>query len=157
VSAYLIIPILITGSFKVVFLYYIAHFMGLSFFITTIFLIAHVTNVQKLPMSKEDAPKDWAIRQLETTADFAVNNKFLGFAIGGLNFQVEHHIFPNICSIHYPAIQEIVKRMSKEWNINYHEAPTIWSAVKGHYFHLKRLGITDTGSTPACRTAKSGD
>ena len=150
VSAYIIIPILITGSFKVVFLYYLAHFMGLSFFITTIFLMAHVTNVQKLPMSKKDTPKDWAIRQLETTADFAVNNKFLGWAIGGLNFQVEHHIFPNICSIHYPAIQKIVKRMSKEWNINYHEAPTIWSAVKGHYFHLKRLGTTDTGSTPAC-------
>jgi linoleoyl-CoA desaturase len=60
--------------------------------------------------------------------------------VGGLNFQVEHHLFPRICSIHYPAISPIVEEVAKEHDIPYHHHPTLWQAVRSHYRMLKQLG-----------------
>ncbi len=83
---------------------------------------------------------EWAVYQLNTTVDFAPNSKFLTWLLGGLNFQVEHHLFPKISHIHYPEIRKIVAQTCKDFNIEYRVFPTMWDAFKSHITYLKQAG-----------------
>ena len=83
---------------------------------------------------------EWAIHQLLTTADFCKENKAISWFIGNLNYQVEHHLFPHICHVHYPYISEIVKKTAEQYNIPYHEYSDLSSAVVSHFRVLKKLG-----------------
>jgi linoleoyl-CoA desaturase len=77
---------------------------------------------------------------LQTTANFAKRRKFISWFIGGLNYQIEHHLFPNISHVHYPKISEIVKHTAKEFQIPYHEYRTVRAALISHLRRLKELG-----------------
>jgi linoleoyl-CoA desaturase len=83
---------------------------------------------------------EWAIHQVKTTANFAPRNKFISWYVGGLNYQVEHHLFPRISHIHYPAINRIVKQTCAQFNIGYNEFPTMQAAIASHYRMIKELG-----------------
>ena len=83
---------------------------------------------------------DWAVHQLYTTADFAPKSRLFSWYVGGLNFQVEHHLFPNICHVHYKKIAKIVEETAKEFNFPYHTQPTFVSALWSHSKMLWRLG-----------------
>jgi linoleoyl-CoA desaturase len=83
---------------------------------------------------------EWAIHQIHTTANFATNNKIISWLVGGLNFQIEHQLFPRIAHGHYPAISKIIKRTCAEYGINYIEYPRMTSAIYSHIMYLKRLG-----------------
>ena len=85
----------------------------------------------------EDA---WMVHEMKTSANFGRRNKLLCWYVGGLNFQIEHHLFPKICSIHYPAISSIVERVARVHGIPYHHHPTLRSAIASHYRMLKWLG-----------------
>jgi linoleoyl-CoA desaturase len=85
----------------------------------------------------EDA---WLVHEVKTTANFARSNPVLCWYVGGLNFQIEHHLFPRICSIHYPAISPIVEEVAKKYDIPYHHHPTLGQAVRSHLRMLKQLG-----------------
>lgn len=78
--------------------------------------------------------------QLRTTADFACDNRFLAFYLGGLNFQVEHHLFPKVCSIHYPALRPIVREIAARHGLPNHEFPTLAAALAAHVSLLRRMG-----------------
>jgi linoleoyl-CoA desaturase len=107
----------------------------------TIFQLAHVVEKATFPLPENGIIKnDWAAHQLATTVNFARNNKILSWYIGGLNFQTEHHLFPQICHVHYPAISEIVKQTASEYNLPYNDYPTFFSAVRSHYRLLKKFG-----------------
>ena len=80
------------------------------------------------------------VHQFSTTANFATGNRLLTAYVGGLNYQVEHHLFPHVCSVHYPAITGIVREVTKKYGVPYYVQPTLWSAVRSHYRTLKRLG-----------------
>ena len=114
--------------------------------ISVVFQLAHVVE-GAIFMSGKDGAKslkvdtEWAIHQLNTTANFATKNKFVSWFVGGLNFQVEHHLFPKISHIHYPEISKLVKETCKQFNVNYMEFPTVFSAVKSHVLHLKHVGV----------------
>ena len=82
----------------------------------------------------------WAIHQLHTTVNFARKNKWLSWYVGGLNFQVEHHLFPRICHVHYPQIAEIVKATAEEFNVPYLENETFGQAIQSHINTLQRFG-----------------
>ena len=69
-----------------------------------------------------------------------MNNKLLTWFCGGLNYQVEHHLFPSICHIHYPRISKIVEKTADEFNLPYHNQENFLSAVADHYTTLKILG-----------------
>ncbi len=86
---------------------------------------------------------NWAIHQMHTTANFANNSTFFSWFIGGLNYQIEHHLFPNICHVHYRKISKIVKKTAQEFNVPYHEHRTFIGAVRSHFSLLNALG---TGS-----------
>jgi len=139
VLLFLVAPYYILGSWQPVLLGYVAFMLAFGGTMTTIFILAHITDVQAFLPKGRTAHTDWARHQLETTSDFSVNNKVLGWLIGGLNFQVEHHIFPNISHLHYGIIQPVVKRYCQEHGITYHEFPNVRSALFAHFHQLRRF------------------
>ena len=109
---------------------------------TLTFQLAHVVeDLEHHQSSGDEMMTDgWMLHQLKTTANFACDNAALTWALGGLNFQVEHHLFPRICSVHYPALRPIVKRVAAAHGVEYHEQPSIRAAIGAHHRLLVRLG-----------------
>lgn len=120
----------------------VMHLIG-GFMLTVIFQLAHTVEETKHPLPQDGSnviENDWAIHQLNTTMNFSRNNKLVTWYLGGLNYQVEHHLFPQICHIHYPAISEIVKDTAQAYGVPYLEKETFWQAFKSHFGMLRRLG-----------------
>ncbi len=90
--------------------------------------------------SKGSVENNWAVHQLRTTANFANKSRLFSWFIGGLNYQIEHHLFPNICHVHYRHISKIVKETAKEYNVPYHQHETFIGALKSHFTLLNELG-----------------
>ena len=114
-----------------------------GFVISVVFQLAHIVENAEFHQSDEKVFKienEWAIHQILTTADFATKSKIVSWFTGGLNFQVEHHLFPRISHIHYPNIRNLVKDTCKQFNIAYIEFPTLLSAIRSHVVHLKQVG-----------------
>jgi linoleoyl-CoA desaturase len=107
-----------------------------------VFQLAHSVEEAEFPLPNESniIENEWAIHQMETTVNFARKNKLLSWYVGGLNFQVEHHLFPNICHVHYPQIAAIVEETAKEFNVPYLCAPTVKQALGSHLRMLKKFG-----------------
>jgi len=110
-----------------------------------IFQPAHVLEETTFYVTDENGSveNNWAIHQMHTTSNFANKNYLLSWFVGGLNFQIEHHLFPNICHVHYRALSKIVKATAKEYDVPYHEHETFIGALKSHFTLLHKLG---TGS-----------
>ncbi|HTO16826.1 MAG TPA: acyl-CoA desaturase [Edaphocola sp.] len=111
--------------------------------ISIIFQLAHVVENTDFPMPDPETLKieeNWFVHQLQTTANFSTKSKIMSWMCGGLNFQVEHHLFPRISHIHYPAINKIVIRVCEQYNIPYHEYPTLAKALGSHLHLLKVIG-----------------
>ncbi|MBL7111134.1 MAG: fatty acid desaturase [Bacteroidales bacterium] len=83
---------------------------------------------------------NWAVHQLLTTSDFSPKNRVLSWFIGGLNYQIEHHLFPNISHVHYRRISPLVKAMADKYGLPYHVQPGFVRAVFEHGRMLKKLG-----------------
>jgi len=113
-----------------------------GFISSVVFQPAHVIDGADFPIpdDKGNMENTWAIHQLATTVNFAPKNRILSWYIGGLNFQIEHHLFPNICHIHYPKLAHIVQSTAQEFGLPYHVKPTFRSALADHVRLLKRLG-----------------
>lgn len=107
-----------------------------------IFMLAHVVEETDFPIPNNTGTIEntWAVHQLYTTADFGRNNNFLTFFCGGLNFQVEHHLYPRICHVHYKKISEIVKETALTYHLRYNESITFGNAIGSHIRFLKTLG-----------------
>ncbi len=120
----------------------IVHFVA-GFILTVVFQLAHI--VEDLEHDTNEAktrmPHSWAVHQILTTANFSRKNIFLNWYLGGLNFQIEHHLFPNICHIHYVKISAIVKKTVQDFNMTYHEFPNMPLAIASHYRMLKRFSL----------------
>lgn len=131
--------------FWVVPLGYLCGQMSAGFFVSLIFQLAHVVdNVSYVePDETGIIHSHWAAHELKTSANFATDNSFLTQLLGGLNHQVEHHLFPAICHIHYPKIRKFVQETAKEFHLPYHENPTFYDALKSHHQRLKRLGLAN--------------
>jgi linoleoyl-CoA desaturase len=122
----------------------VMHFVcGLS--LSLIFGAAHIMPdaMYPLPDENQEMENNWAIHQLLTTTDFSPRNKAFTWFIGGLNFQVEHHLFPNISHVHYPAIAVMVKEAAHKHGLPYHVQSNFYDAVKNHVNMLRQLGRND--------------
>ncbi|MGV3636460.1 MAG: fatty acid desaturase, partial [Flavobacteriales bacterium] len=108
----------------------------------TVFQLAHVVEgaAQPLPDPNGVIPTEWAVHELLTTADFAPGHRFITWYTGGLNYQIEHHLFPYISHIHYPAIAPIVQRVAAEHGLPYNVKPTTREAIRSHIRRLHDLG-----------------
>lgn len=114
-----------------------------GFVLSIVFQLAHTVEHTHFPVPHETTGKledEWAIHQLKTTANFATKNKLVSWLVGGLNFQIEHHLFPKISHIHYPAISKIIKKACQEYGIRYIEYRKVRYAVVSHVAYLRQMG-----------------
>ncbi|MCD6069003.1 MAG: acyl-CoA desaturase [Bacteroidetes bacterium] len=119
--------------------FFVMHWTA-SIILSFVFQMAHVVEEAEQPVLQDHMQHDWSVHQMNTTADFAQGHKLLGWYVGGLNFQVEHHLFPTICHVHYKAIAPIVEKTAKEFGIRYNVQPSFSSALLSHIYRLKELG-----------------
>lgn len=117
------------------------HFIA-GVLLTVIFQLAHAVEDASHPLPNEngDIENSWAIHQMNTTVNFARKSKAISWYLGGLNFQVEHHLFPTLCHVHYPKISEIVKSTAEEYGVPYLENTTFADALYSHIRTLQRFG-----------------
>ncbi len=118
------------------------HAIG-GFVLSTVFQLAHVVEGAHFPMPNEkgEIENEWAIHQLLTTADFGHDNKILTWYAGGLTHQIEHHLFPDICHVHYPKLAPIVEQTAQEFGIPYIKNKGYFSALASHVKMLKKFGL----------------
>ena len=124
--------------------YFLMHFIcGLV--LALIFQPAHVIEETEfyIPDENNSVENNWAIHQMKTTCNFANGSTYFSWFVGGLNYQIEHHLFPSICHIHYKDISKIVKSTAEEFDVPYHQHKTFYDALKSHFKMLHKLG---TGS-----------
>ena len=141
----LVLPMFFHPVLHVILAFLFVQFI-LGFSIAIIFQLAHIVEDNAFPVPVKNTghvESEWAIHQVETTADFAPTNKLAAWCLGGLNFQIEHHLFPRICHIHYPAISKIVANTCQEYGISYISYPSIRKAILAHYRFLKNLGYKE--------------
>jgi len=118
-------------------------YMVYGVLICNIFMLAHVLEPAQFiePSLPENTVDDeWAIFQVKTTVDFAPKNHFLNWYLGGLNYQVIHHLFPHICHIHYPKIAPILAQVCEEYGVIYNVYPSFREAIAANYRWLKIMG-----------------
>lgn len=119
----------------------IMHAVG-GLILALVFQSAHVLESTEFATPEGTTVENsWAIHQMKTTSNFALGNVPLTWLLGGLNHQVEHHLFPNICHVHYPAISKIVKETAKEFDVPYLQHRTFIGAIGNHFKFLHRLGL----------------
>ena len=120
------------------------HFIG-GVILTVIFQLAHSVEETSFPVPNAAGvvENDWAIHQMNTTVNFSRKNKWLSWYVGGLNFQVEHHLFPKISHVHYPKIAAIVEKTAQEFNVPYLVHPSFGHALRSHFTTLKRFGMPE--------------
>jgi len=114
--------------------------------LSCIFQLAHIMPSSDFPVQNEqngDLENNWAVHQLATTCNFAPSNSLLSWYAGGLNFQIEHHLFPQICHIHYKNIAQIVQQTANDYGLPYYSEKSFWGAVGSHIKMLKQLGTVD--------------
>jgi linoleoyl-CoA desaturase len=144
IGVYIILPVIMVGWVHALVGLLIAMFVcGLA--ISIVFQLAHVVEGTKFTVAEQDQAnrieQEWAVHQLTTTANFGTHNKVISWLLGGLNFQIEHHLFPRISHVHYPIISQLVRETCEEYNIKYMEYSSMLKAIHSHLFHIRRLGV----------------
>ena len=111
--------------------------------LSMVFQLAHTVEHAAFPVPCAVTSKledEWAIHQVRTTANFATDNKLVSWLVGGLNFQIEHHLFPKISHVHYPAISKIVQQVCAEFDITYNNYKHTRTAMLSHVMYLRQMG-----------------
>ncbi|GAA4369791.1 acyl-CoA desaturase [Hymenobacter saemangeumensis] len=117
--------------------------MVTGFVLSIVFQLAHTVEDAAFPVPHATTGKledEWAIHQVRTTANFATNSKLVSWFVGGLNFQIEHHLFPKISHVHYPEISKIVQQVCDEFNIKYNNYRHTRTAIASHVAFLRQMG-----------------
>ena len=142
-AVFIVIPIMTWGWAGWLIGYFVMN-MSLGLTLSLVFQLAHVvenTEFEHIPLDEtKHLETAWAIHQMKTTANFAMGNKAISWFVGGLNYQIEHHLFPKISHVHYPEISKIVIEKCKEFNVPYNQYPTMMEALASHFRVMKQLG-----------------
>jgi linoleoyl-CoA desaturase len=139
----LILPVFVINSpWWLTASFFLLMHLAAGFFLACVFLPAHIMPENEYPLPEEsgDMKSNWLVHQIETSCNFATGSRSFSWFVGGLNYQIEHHLFPNICHIHYPAISKILKETVNEFNIPYRHYKTFFGAIKAHGVMIKKLG-----------------
>jgi len=143
-SIWIIIPmIFINAPWWAILIGFVAMHYTAGLILSLVFQLAHVIEDAEMPKPDNSGTmkNTWAIHQLLTTVNFSTKNRFINWFTGGLNHQIEHHIFPHISHIHYTKIGAIVKKTAQEFNLPYNEYKTTRSALFSHFRFLKQMGM----------------
>jgi linoleoyl-CoA desaturase len=139
----------------VVLLFYAMTSLVLGSTLAVVFMLAHCVGEADFPglVPGTDRLADaWAVHQVRTTVDFARGNRLLTWYVGGLNFQIEHHLFPRICHVHYPRLADIVQTTCAEYGVRYSAHETFLGALSSHWRWLRRMGLAPRAESRAQRT-----
>jgi linoleoyl-CoA desaturase len=142
-TIFLVLPILLVPfAWYWVLLGFLSMHFVCGLILSTIFQTAHVVTDSEFPLPDENGSinSNWAVHQLKTTSDFSPKSIIFSWLIGGLNYQIEHHLFPNISHVHYRRISRIVKETAENYNLPYHVHSNFLQAVGMHVKMLKLLG-----------------
>ena len=142
-AIFIFLPVYVGGwSFGLVVLGVLsAHFLA-GVTLSIIFQLAHVIPEVSHPVNQNNkTDHSWAVLQLATTANFSTKSRIVTWFTGGLNFQIEHHLFPNVSHVHYPKISKLVKQTAEEMELSYIEYKTFWQATVAHFKYLKQLAF----------------
>lgn len=143
-----VIPLLVTPLlwWQILIGIFVMHYIA-GFILAIIFQPAHVIDGTEFPLPDKNnsLENNWAIHQLLTTTNFGNESRWFSWYVGGLNFQIEHHLFPNVCHVHYRKIAGIVRDTAKEFNLPYKSSRTFAGALYGHAKLLKALGKKPVG------------
>lgn len=138
-----IIPVTLTSLawWQVLIGFFMMHYIA-GFILAIIFQPAHVIEGTAFPLPDENRAlqNNWAVHQLLTTTNFGNSSRWFSWYVGGLNFQIEHHLFPGICHVHYRKIASIVKETAYEFDLPYKSVKTFLGALVMHGRLLKELG-----------------
>ncbi|MCB0291304.1 MAG: acyl-CoA desaturase [Calditrichaeota bacterium] len=110
---------------------------------SVVFQLAHTVEGNTFPQPDPESrtiEQEWAIHEIETTANFAPKSRLAAWYMGGLNFQIEHHLFAKVCHIHYPEISKLVEKTCREFSVSYLSFPSVHAALAAHFRFLRRLG-----------------
>jgi linoleoyl-CoA desaturase len=139
------IPFMLHSVGWVILMYLVASFVqGVT--LSIVFQLAHCVEEAAFPLPIDGTYRmqgPWAEHQIETAVNFACDNRLLSWFVGGLNFQIEHHLFPEICHIHYPALSRIVEDLCTESGLTYAAHATFLGAARSHFRWLRRMGQHD--------------
>jgi len=138
-----VIPVLFTSLawWQILIGIFIMHYLA-GFILAIIFQPAHVIEGTSYPSLDENRglENNWAVHQLLTTTNFGNGSRWFSWYVGGLNFQIEHHLFPRVCHTNYPAISKIVEQTCREFNVNYREHVSFRVGIASHFRWLRRMG-----------------
>ena len=135
------IPLLVYPWWGVL-LAYLGFAMVTSLIMATTFQLAHCVEEASFPSADQlrAVRQAWAVHEIETTVDFCPHNPVLTWMLGGLNFQIEHHLFPRVPHTHYPQIAQIVRRNCERYGVRYAAQPSLRAALRSHVRHLRAMG-----------------
>ena len=140
-----VVPLLLHPVWIVLVFYFaIMYVQGLI--MSVVFQLAHCVEEAEFPMPQADTGRmeaAWAEHQVQTTVDFARKSRLVSWFTGGLNFQIEHHLFPQICHIHYPRLSQVVEATCREFGLRYAEHKTVLAGVASHFRWLRRMGMEE--------------
>jgi linoleoyl-CoA desaturase len=137
-----VVPLMLHAAWSVLLFYVLASFAQ-GVVLSTVFQMAHCVESAAFPLPRPDDGRinaAWAVHQVETTVDFARDNPLLSWIIGGLNFQIEHHLFPRVCHVHYPALAPIVETTCREFGVRYVAHATLLASIASHFRWLRSMG-----------------
>lgn len=153
---YVALPIKVWGFLPWLAGYFVLN-AAMGLILSLVFQLAHVvenTEFEHVPLdTSKHIETAWAEHQMKTTANFAMNNKVISWFVGGLNFQIEHHLFPRVSHVHYPAISRIVMEKAKQFNVPYNKYDTMFEAVASHFRVMKQLGKKPAQAMPQVQAA----
>ena len=139
---YMVVPILFMG-WPSWLLFYLSMNIGLGFTLSIVFQLAHVveeTEFESAAGDEKQIENEWAIHQVRTTANFSPGRPILSWFVGGLNYQIEHHLFPRVSHIHYRALSKLVQKECAAFDLPYNSLPTFKAAVISHFRFIRALG-----------------
>lgn len=140
------IPLLFHSA-GVVLLYYGIAGLVTGLVLSVVFQVAHCVEEAQFPVARATSARiehPWAIHQTETTVDFARRSRVVTWLVGGLNFQIEHHLFPRICHVNYPAISALVQETCRDFGIRHLEHRSLRAGLPSHFRWLRRMGMPET-------------
>lgn len=123
-------------------------FYGIAAFVlgitlSLVFQLAHCVEGAEFPGPAAGTlrmERSWAVHQVETKVDFLRKSWAAAWLLGGLNFQIEHHLYPRICHVNYPAPSRVVEQACRDFGIRYREHKSLWAGLVAHARWLRRMG-----------------
>jgi linoleoyl-CoA desaturase len=143
----LVIPLLLHPAWQVALVFTVSSFV-LALTLAVTFQLAHCLEEAEFSSVEEmegAGPSEWARHQVETTVDFAPRSRLLTWYLGGLNYQIEHHLFSRVCHIHYPAMAGVVREVCERHGVRHQSHDALWPALASHARWLRRMGAKPAG------------